>query len=228
MKSKLKYYAQIFGVNLLAALVPILAVILIYGFGKVKNIYTHPAIISQEIYDCCLEATIVVLAGFSVGLFLLGWADRWRKAKLMVLKARKERKEEEEAARILCSEFSTEPKIVGGAPDSHSDDGVYKISDKGIEFENTSGLTMKEIWQLYENHKVYIEDIYGNNHDCIGFIAGYIDDDFLVLGFEYDIGYEFDQIVHYILDRSSRDWYVDKDYVSYMRYSKVDIHILKQ
>ena len=30
MKSKLKYYAQVIGVNLLAALVPILAVVLIY------------------------------------------------------------------------------------------------------------------------------------------------------------------------------------------------------
>lgn len=70
MKSKLKYYAQVIGVNLLAALVPILAVILIYGIGKLKNIYTHPCVLSQEIYDCCLEATIVVLACFSVGLQL--------------------------------------------------------------------------------------------------------------------------------------------------------------
>ena len=59
MKSKLKYYAQVIGVNLLAILVPILAVVLIYGFGKLKNIYTHPCVLSQEIYDCCLEATIV-------------------------------------------------------------------------------------------------------------------------------------------------------------------------
>lgn len=51
MKSKLKYYAQVIGVNLLAALVPILAVILIYGIGKLKNIYTNPYVISQEIYD---------------------------------------------------------------------------------------------------------------------------------------------------------------------------------
>lgn len=87
MKSKLKYYAQVIGVNLLAALVPILAVVLIYALGKLKNIYTHPCVLSQEIYDCCLEATIVVLAGFSVGILLLGWADSWRKAKLFVLKA---------------------------------------------------------------------------------------------------------------------------------------------
>lgn len=87
MKSKLKYYAQVIGVNLLAFLVPILAVVPIYGIGKLKNIYTHPCVLSQEIYDCCLEATIVVLAGFSVGILLLGWADSWRKAKLFVLKA---------------------------------------------------------------------------------------------------------------------------------------------
>ena len=82
MKSKLKYYAQVLGVNLLAFLVPVLAVVLIYGVGKLKNIYSHPCVLLQEIYDCCLWAMIVVLAGFSVGLLLLGWADCWRKAKL--------------------------------------------------------------------------------------------------------------------------------------------------
>lgn len=54
MKSKLKYYAQVIGVNLLAALVPVLGVILIYGIGKLKSIYTNPYAISQEIYDCCM------------------------------------------------------------------------------------------------------------------------------------------------------------------------------
>ena len=90
MKSKLKYYAQVIGVNLLAILVPILAVVLICGLGKLKNIYSHPCVLSQEIYDCCLCAMIVVLAGFSVGLLLLSWADNWRKTKLFVLKIRRE------------------------------------------------------------------------------------------------------------------------------------------
>ena len=88
MKSKLKYYAQVIGVNLLAFLVPLLAVVLIYGLGKLKNIYSHPCILSQEIYDCCLWAMIVVLSGFSVGLLLLSWDDNWRKSKLMALKIR--------------------------------------------------------------------------------------------------------------------------------------------
>ena len=96
MKSKLKYYAQVIGVNLLAFLVPVLAVIIIGGLGKLKNIYSHPCALTQEIYDCCLWAMIVVLAGFSVGLLLLGLADSWRKAKLFVLKSRREREEREE------------------------------------------------------------------------------------------------------------------------------------
>ena len=54
MKSKLKYYAQVIGVNLLAILVPVLAVVLICGAGKLKNIYSPPCVLSQEIYDCCL------------------------------------------------------------------------------------------------------------------------------------------------------------------------------
>lgn len=49
MKSKLKYYAQFIGINLLAALIPILAVILIFGLGKLKNACTNPYVISQEI-----------------------------------------------------------------------------------------------------------------------------------------------------------------------------------
>ena len=96
MKNKLKYYAQVIGVNLLAFLVPVIAVVLIYGLGKLKNIYSHFSVLSQDIYDCCLWAMIVVLAGFSVGLLLLGWADSWRKAKLFVLKSRREREEREE------------------------------------------------------------------------------------------------------------------------------------
>lgn len=224
MKSKVKYYAQVIGVNLLAALVPILAVILIYGFGKVKNIYTHPAIISQEIYDCCLEATIVVLAGFSVGLFLLGWADRWRKAKLMILKARMKRKEEEEAARILCSEFGTEPKIVGGVPDSYSDDGVYKISDKGLEFENTSDLSAYEIWLNYEGRMVYVEDPSGN--DCVGYIAGYIEN-LLIVAFDYGIGSNFDDIIRKIKDVLKQNYFVKAGYASYLREYPDDVHVIK-
>lgn len=46
MKSKLKYYAQVIGVNLLAFLVPVLAVVLIYGLGKLKNICSHPCVLS--------------------------------------------------------------------------------------------------------------------------------------------------------------------------------------
>lgn len=144
MKSKLKYYAQVIGVNLLAILVPILAVVLIYGFGKLKNIYTHPCVLSQEIYDCCLEATIVVMAGFFVGLLFLVWADSWRKAKLFVLKSRREREESELHVKMEVEpiEERTEQKNTHA-----SDDSV---------FENLSGLTVKEIYLLYQGREVLI------------------------------------------------------------------------
>lgn len=90
MKSKLKYYAQVIGVNLLAALIPILTVVLIYGIGKLKVIYTHPSFISQVIYDCCLWAITISLVGFYIGFLLLVWADNWRKAKLSALKVNRE------------------------------------------------------------------------------------------------------------------------------------------
>lgn len=144
MKSKLKYYAKVIGVNLLAFLVPVLAVVLIYGLGKLKNIYTHPCVLSQEIYDCCLEATIVVLADFSVGLLLLGWADSWRKTKLRVLKSRKEREELELRVKLEVDPIGerTEQKNTPALGDS--------------EFEDISGLTVKEIYHLYQGREVLI------------------------------------------------------------------------
>lgn len=160
MKSKLKYYAQVIGVNLLAALVPILAVVLIYALGKLKSIYTHPYAISQEIYDCCLEATIVVLAGFSVGLLFLGWANSWRNAKLRVLKSRKEREELELRVKLEVEpiEERTEQKNIPASEDS--------------EFEDISGLTVKEIYHLYQGREVLITAGKAKGN-FLGRLAGY-------------------------------------------------------
>lgn len=161
MKSKLKYYAQVIGVNLLAALVPILAVILIYGLGKLKNICSHSCVLSQEIYDCCLEATIVVLAGFSVGFWLLAWADSWRKTKLRVLKSRKEREELELHIKLEVEpiEERTEQKNTPALGDS--------------EFEDISGLTVKEIYHLYQGRKVLIIAAGNVKGNFCGRLAGY-------------------------------------------------------
>ena len=148
MKSKLKYYAQVIGVNLLAILVPILAVVLIYCLGKLKNIYSQPCVLSQEIYDCCLGATIVVLACFSVGLLLLGWADSWRKAKLFVLKSRKEREEREERE-LLHIKMEVEP-----IEERTEQKNTPALGDS--EFEDISGLTVKEIYHLYQGREVLI------------------------------------------------------------------------
>ena len=161
MKSKLKYYVQVIGVNLLSILVPLLAVVLIYGFGKLKNIYTHPCVLSQEIYDCCLEATIVVLAGFSVGLLLVGWADSWRKAKLRVLKGKSEREELELRVKLEVEpiEERTEQKNTLALGDS--------------EFEDISGLTVKEIYHLYQGRKVLIIAAGNVKGNFCGRLAGY-------------------------------------------------------
>lgn len=145
MKSKLKYYAQVVGVNLLAILVPILAVVLIYALGKLKNIYTHPCILSQEIYDCCLEAVIVVMAGFFVVFWLLSWADNWRKSWLTGLRIKNEFDElgiRVVVKKIYPNEERTEQKNIPTSDDS--------------EFEDISGLTVKEIYHLYQGRKVLI------------------------------------------------------------------------
>ena len=161
MKSKLKYYAQVIGVNLLAFLVPVLAVVLIYGLGKLKNICSHSCVLSQEIYDCCLEATIVVLAGFSVGFWLLAWADSWRKTKLRVLKSRKEREELELRVKLEVDPIGerTEQKNTPALGDS--------------EFEDISGLTVKEIYHLYQGRKVLIIAAGNVKGNFCGRLAGY-------------------------------------------------------
>lgn len=204
MKSKLKYYAQVIGVNLLAILVPILAVVLIYGFGKLKNIYTHPCVLSQEIYDCCLEATIVVMAGFFVGLLILDWADSWRKAKLFVLKSRREREESELHVKMEVEpiEERTEQKNTHA-----SDDSV---------FENLSGLTVKEIYLLYQGREVLITAGKAKGTSW-GRLAGYDNEgSLLYIGFtRFCVGpYSLDEI-NAMRDKNPEVSYVEPGYKNY-------------
>lgn len=204
MKSKLKYYAQVIGVNLLAILVPILAVVLIYGFGKLKNIYTHPCVLSQEIYDCCLEATIVVMAGFLVGLLLLGWADSWRKAKLFVLKSRREREESE-----LHVKMEVEP-----IEERMEQKNTHASADS--VFENLSGLTVKEIYLLYQGREVLITAGKAKGTSW-GRLAGYDNEgSLLYIGFtRFCVGpYSLDEI-NAMRDKNPEVSYVEPGYKNY-------------
>lgn len=229
MKSKLKYYAQVIGVNLLAILVPVLAVVLIYGLGKLKNIYSHPCVLSQEIYDCCLWAMIVVLAGFSVGLLLLCWAYSWRKAKLMALKIRHrcESEEEKKAAKI-CFAMGVDPTIdrvepevnTAGQKNIHSADSVY---------EDISGLTVKEIYQLYQGRKVLITAGNAKGPIC-GRLAGFDNEgSILYIGFStrYGFGpYSLDDI-NAMRNTNPEVSYVDPGYKNYDCYIPSLIRIYK-
>lgn len=220
MKSKLKYYAQVIGVNLLAFLVPVLAVVLIYGLGKLKNIYTHPCVLLQEIYDCCLWAMIVVLAGFSIGLLLLGWADSWRKAKLFVLKSRREREEREERELLHIKtvvepiDERTEQKNIHASADS-----VY---------EDISGLTVEEIYHLYQGREVLITG--GNAKGASwGRLAGYDNEgSILYIGFtKFCIGpYSLDEI-NMMRDTNPEVSYVEPGYKNYDCYIPSLIRIYK-
>ena len=221
MKSKLKYYAQVIGVNLLAFLVPLLAVVLIYGLGKLKNIYSHPCVLSQEIYDCCLEATIVVLAGFSVGLLLLSWADNWRKAKLFVLKSRRER-EERQKRDLLHIKTVVEP-----IEERTEQKNTPALGDS--DFEDISGLTVKEIYHLYQGRKVLIiaaGNVYGN---FCGRLAGYDNEgSILYIGFTRSCkgSYSLDEI-NAMRDTNPEVSYVEPDYKGYGCYIPSLIRICK-
>lgn len=209
MKSKLKYYAQVIGVNLLAILVPILAVVLIYALGKLTNIYTHPCVLSQEIYDCCLEATIVVLAGFSVGLLLLGWADSWRKAKLFVLKSRRERekREKRELLHIKMEVESIEERM----------EQKNTPASEDSEFEDISGLTVKEIYHLYHGRQVLITAGKAKGN-FLGRLAGYDNEgSILYIGFtqSYSLwSYSLDEI-NTMRDTNPEVSYVEPGYKTY-------------
>ena len=216
MKSKLKYYAKVIGVNLLAILVPILAVVLIYALGKLKNIYTHPCVLSQEIYDCCLEATIVVLAGFSVGLLLLGWADSWRKAKLFVLKSRREREKRE----LLHIKMEVEP-----IEERTEQKNTPALGDS--EFEDISGLTVKEIYHLYHGRQVLITAGKAKGN-FLGRLAGYDNEgSILYIGFTQScLGpYTLDAI-NMMRDATPEVSYVEPGYKGYDCYipSLIRIH----
>lgn len=204
MKSKLKYYAQVIGVNLLAFLVPVLAVVLIYGFGKLKNICSHPCVLSQEIYDCCLEATIVVLAGFFVGFWILYWADSWRKEKLRVLKSRKEREELELHVKFEVESIGerTEQKNIPASDDP--------------EFEDISGLTVKEIYHLYQGREVLITAGKAKGNFC-GRLAGYDNEgSILYIGFTHPClgSYSLDEI-NSLRDATPEVSYVEPWYKTY-------------
>lgn len=217
MKSKLKYYAQVIGVNLLAILVPLLAVILIYGLGKLKNIYSHPCVLSQEIYDCCLEATIVVLVCFSVGLLLFTCADSWRKAKLFVLKSRREREKRE----LLHIKMEVEP-----IEERTEQKNIHALGDS--EFEDISGLTVKEIYHLYHGPPVLITAGKAKGN-FLGRLAGYDNEgSILYIGFTQScLGpYTLDAI-NMMRDANPEVSYVEPGYKSYDCYIPSLIRICK-
>lgn len=217
MKSKLKYYAQVIGVNLLAFLVPVLAVVLIYGLGKLKIIYSHPCVLTQEIYDCCLWAMIVVLAGFSVGLLLLGWADSWRKAKLMALKIRHRcESEEEKIAAKICFAMGVDP--AKGRVDPEVDMAEQKNipAPDDSDFEDISGLTVKEIYHLYQGREVLITAGKSKGNFC-GRLAGYDNEGFLLyIGFTQNClgSYSLDEI-NAMRDTNPEVSYVEPVYKTY-------------
>ncbi|WP_418688252.1 hypothetical protein [Agathobacter sp.] len=208
MKSKLKYYAKVIGVNLLAILVPILGVILIYGIGKLKSIYTNPYAISQEIYDCCLWAIIVVLAGFFVGFWLLSWADKWRKAWLTGLRIKNEF--DELGIRVVVKKIHPNEKKPEFEDSPTSDDSVY---------EDISGLTVKEIWELYKGREI---DLLAGKI----FIAGYDEESSLVVvGTKSALSISYDEMVESMASKDPDKWHIEKGYANYGALSTKYIHI---
>ena len=85
------------------------------------------------------------MAGFFVVFWLLSWADNWRKSWLTGLRIKNEFDElgiRVVVKKIYPNEERTEQKNIPTSDDS--------------EFEDISGLTVKEIYHLYQGRKVLI------------------------------------------------------------------------
>lgn len=147
----------------------------------------------------------MVLAGFSVGLLLLGWADSWRKTKLRVLKSRKEREELELRVKLEVEpiEERTEQKNTPALGDS--------------EFEDISGLTVKEIYHLYHGRQVLITAGKAKGN-FLGRLAGYDNEgSILYIGFtqSYSLwSYSLDEI-NTMRDTNPEVSYVEPGYKTY-------------
>lgn len=180
----------------------------------------HPCVLSQEIYDCCLEATIVVLVCFSVGLLLFTCADSWRKAKLFVLKSRREREKRE----LLHIKMEVEP-----IEERTEQKNIHALGDS--EFEDISGLTVKEIYHLYQGREVLITtgiQAKKGGRYC-GRLAGYDNEgSILYIGFPpcYVGPYSLDDI-NAMRDSNPEVSYVEPGYKSYDCYIPSLIRIYK-
>ena len=160
----------------------------------------------------------MVLAGFSVGLLLLGWADSWRKAKLRVLKSRRERGKHE----LLHIKTVVEP-----IKERTEQENTPASADS--EFEDISGLTVKEIYHLYQGRKVLIiaaGNVYGN---FCGRLAGYDNEgSILYIGFTQNClgSYSLDEI-NAMRDANPEVSYVEPVYKTYDCYIPSLIRIYK-
>ena len=150
-----------------------------------------------------------MLAGFSVGLLLLGWADSWRKAKLFVFKSRRER-EKCEKRELLHIKMEVEPI-------EERMEQKNTPASEDSEFEDISGLTVKEIYHLYHGRQVLITAGKAKGN-FLGRLAGYDNEgSILYIGFtqSYSLwSYSLDEI-NTMRDTNPEVSYVEPGYKTY-------------
>lgn len=189
-------------------------------------------LLSQEIYDCCLWAIIVVLAGFFVGFWLLSWADNWRKTKLNVLKIKHRcKREEEELAKKICFAMGVEPTKDRVEPKVNTVEQKNASASADSVYEDISGLTVKEIYHLYQGREVLITtDVQARKGGrYCGRIAGYDNEgSILYIGFPscYVGLYSLDDI-NAMRDTNPEVSYVEPGYKNYDCYIPCLIRIYK-
>lgn len=236
MKSKIEYYAKKIGINIWTALIPVLAVVLIYGLGKIVNILTHPCAASQEIYDCCVSALITILTGFSVGWWAVAFMAKWRRLRLFKLELEKNSISEEDFFKGIVASV-LKPTAGGPMPEQSADkdsDSESKAKEeedeeegKSLMFEDISGLSVKEIWQRYANREVFVESstIPLVAKTCL---AGYDEEgEILYVGFQSPIyGMSWEEITT-LSNANPNGSHVESGYRSYGCYIPNLVHVRK-
>lgn len=160
------------------------------------------------------------MAGFFVGFWLLSWADNWRKSWLTGLRIKNEFDElgiRVVVKKIYPNEERTEQKNIPTSDDS--------------EFEDISGLTVKEIYHLYQGREVLITtgiQAKKGGRYC-GRLAGYDNEgSILYIGFPscYVGPYSLDDI-NAMRDTNPEVSYVEPGYKNYGCYISRLIRIYK-
>lgn len=138
------------------------------------------------------------------------------------------KREEEKIAAKICFAMGVDPTIDRVEPEVNTAEQENTPALGDSEFEDISGLTAKEIWQLYKGRKVYVRGAdYVDDYSPIGTLSGYSVGTILIVGFSKNTSFDYDDIVDDVNRETHPDYYVEKGFCSYFEFEINDVHVIK-